>query len=222
MVGEEGVAALWLDDLPDGAEIAAGLRAPGAEDTRRVEWHVDPIDGTVNFVRGLEQHCFSVGARDLSTGEWLAGLVAAPMLHTVWFARTGRGAWRTAALPGAPGADPTFVRLLGTPAGRRGRVVATGFGYSPALRARQFTVLPRVMEGFDDLRRGGSAALDLCAAAEGRVNAYYERDLGIYDWAAGALIAEEAGLAVQRPDGPGELTIVADTAERLDFLRERA
>lgn len=235
VIGEEGVAALSLEDLPGGAELAAGLCGPGAGDSARIEWHVDPIDGTVNFVRGLEQHCFSIGAKDLATGQWLVGLVAAPALRTVWFARAGQGAWRTGALPGAvprasggdatsppPSHEDSFVRLAGTPAGRRGRVVATGFGYSPALRAIQLAALPLVMEGFDDLRRGGSAALDLCAAAEGRVNAYYERDLGVYDWAAGALIAEEAGLAVQRPDGPGELTIVADTAERLEFLRARA
>ncbi|USQ79263.1 inositol monophosphatase family protein [Ornithinimicrobium faecis] len=222
VIGEEGVAALSLDDLPGGAEIAAGLRGCGAGDSPRIEWHVDPIDGTVNFVRGLEQHCFSIGARDLTTGEWLAGLVAAPALHSVWFARAGQGAWRTGALPGSTTPAPPFVRLAGTPAGRRGQVVATGFGYSPALRAIQLTALPEVMEGFDDLRRSGSAALDLCAAAEGRVNAYFERDLGVYDWAAGTLIAEEAGLAVQRPSGPGELTIVADTADRLEFLRARA
>jgi myo-inositol-1(or 4)-monophosphatase len=74
------------------------------------------------------------------------------------------------------------------------------------------------MEGFDDIRRAGSAAIDLCLAAEGRVNAYYERGLGVYDWAAGALIAEEAGLQVLRPVEPFDPLIAADTAERFEFI----
>lgn len=270
VVGEEGAAGMSLAEVPGGEAIEAGLvGGPGesgeAGETSRdargagvpgseadgddlvggdvpaaVEWHVDPIDGTVNFVRGIEHHCFSIGGKDASTGEWIVGLVAAPALRTVWFARRGRGAWRTDALPtpgvaqasGGPSAadprpapseaSPRFVRLAGTPAGRRGRVVATGFGYAPERRAVQLAALGAIMEEFDDIRRAGSAAIDLCMAAEGRVNAYYERGLGIYDWAAGALIAEEAGLHVLRPHRREDPFVAADTAERFDFLRARA
>ncbi|GAA4284277.1 hypothetical protein GCM10022261_18080 [Brevibacterium daeguense] len=221
VVGEEGAEAKTPADVPVGGGLSALLlnsSASAGDPDSRIEWHVDPIDGTVNFVRGMEHHCFSIGGRDASTGEWVIGLVAAPQLRTVWFARSGLGAWKAAALP-QPGGTSEFVRLRGTPPARRGRVVATGFSYTPERREIQFADLVRVMDGFDDIRRAGSAAIDLCLAAEGRVNAYYERGLGIYDWAAGALIAEEAGLQVLRPVEPFDPMIAADTAQRFEFIR---
>ena len=217
------------DLAPGGA--AAAEHASGAD--RLIEWHVDPIDGTVNYVRGIEQHCFSVGGRDPESGRWVIGLVAAPALRTVWFARAGGGAWKVPGLPGpvearATSANPLLVpgelaytRLSGTPDGRRGRVLATGFSYSPERRTLQLAALGRIMEEFDDIRRAGSAAVDLCYAAEGRVNAYCEYGINVYDWAGGAVVAEEAGLTVQRPDGEERLCIAADTPERFAFLRER-
>lgn len=276
MVGEEGAAARALAEVPGGDRIAARLLAgPGAPERasaaeaapagaadadRPIEWHVDPIDGTVNYVRGIEQHCFSIGGRDPETGRWVIGLVAAPALRTVWFARTGGGAWMTTGLPGpATTADPggtarpattanpaaasgpaatsspatpapanpllvpgelEYTRLSGTPRGRRGRVLATGFSYSPERRTLQLAALGRIMEEFDDIRRAGSAAVDLCYAAEGRVNAYCEYGINVYDWAGGAIVAEEAGLTVLRPAGESKLCIAADTPERFAFLRE--
>ena len=209
MVGEEGAAARALADVEGGEQVAellvqaagAGLRSqtnPGAA----LVWHVDPIDGTVNFVRGIEHFCFSVGARLASADPaspddgWVAGLVAAPLLDRVWFAVGGR-AW---AAPLAILTDPTAAarELDGSGAPASGRVVATGFGYAPERRAVQLAALARVMEDFDDVRRCGSAAIDLCMAAEGRVNAYYERGLGVYDYAGGAYIAQCAGRFVHR------------------------
>lgn len=236
MIGEEGSSARALGELPDeGDEIAALLLAGGSGEhvTHPIEWHVDPIDGTVNYVRGIEQHCFSIGGRDPETGDWVVGLVAAPALRAVWFARAGGGAWRTSALPGRvpegtsvrnpllATEDVEYSRLSGTPEGRRGRVLATGFSYSPERRAVQLAALGRLMEGFDDIRRAGSAAVDLCYAAEGRVNAYCEYGINVYDWAGGAVVAEEAGLTVQRPHGEEKLCIAADTPERFAFIRER-
>ena len=177
-------------------------RAEPADGRGAVEWHIDPIDGTVNFVRGIEHFCFSAGARlqtaDPSSADdgWVAGLVAAPMLDRVWFARAGT-AWVAplAALtnPGVP-----VRELTGSSAPTTGRVVATGFGYAAKRRAQQLAALGDVMAQFDDVRRCGSAAVDLCMAAEGRVNAYYERGLGVYDFAGGAYIAECAGRFVRR------------------------
>ena len=244
-------------DLADHADHAghadpADPMAP-AEDPGRVEWHIDPIDGTVNFVRGIEHFCFSAGARLQSAAPeapddgWVAGLVAAPMLDRVWFARAGV-AW---VAPLSALTDPsTPVRpLTGSTAPTTGRVVATGFGYAEDRRAQQLAALGRVMAQFDDIRRCGSAAIDLCMAAEGRVNAYYERGLGVYDFAGGAYVAECAGRFVHRRadsflrEGTGasiavprpvtapqasqaapnalvspELTVVADTRERFEFL----
>lgn len=211
MVGEESAAARALADVEGGEQVAellvqaaeagAGLRSqanPGAA----LVWHVDPIDGTVNFVRGIEHFCFSVGVRLASADPaspddgWVAGLVAAPLLDRVWFAVDGR-AW---AAPLAILTDPTAAarELDGSGAPASGRVVATGFGYAAERRAVQLAALARVMEDFDDVRRCGSAAIDLCMAAEGRVNAYYERGLGVYDYAGGAYIAQCAGRFVHR------------------------
>ena len=231
MVGEEGAAARALADVEGGEQVAellvqaaeagAGLRSqqrPGEDasvggatgveatgasaDWSDLVWHVDPIDGTVNFVRGIEHFCFSVGVRQASADPaapddgWVAGLVAAPLLDRVWFAAGGR-AWSA---PLAILTDPTTAarELTGGGAPASGRVVATGFGYAPERRAVQLAALARVMEDFDDVRRCGSAAIDLCMAAEGRVNAYYERGLGVYDYAGGAYIAQCAGRFVHR------------------------
>ena len=231
MVGEEGAAARALADVEGGEQVegllaqaaeagaalrsqqrpgedasvggATGVEATGASaDWSDLVWHVDPIDGTVNFVRGIEHFCFSVGVRQASADPaapddgWVAGLVAAPLLDRVWFAAGGR-AWSA---PLAILTDPTTAarELTGGGAPASGRVVATGFGYAPERRAVQLAALARVMEDFDDVRRCGSAAIDLCMAAEGRVNAYYERGLGVYDYAGGAYIAQCAGRFVHR------------------------
>ena len=231
MVGEEGAAARALADVEGGEQVegllaqaaeagaalrsqqrpgedasvggATGVEATGASaDWSDLVWHVDPIDGTVNFVRGIEHFCFSVGVRQASADPaapddgWVAGLVAAPLLDRVWFAVDGR-AW---AAPLAILTDPTTAarELTGGGAPASGRVVATGFGYAAERRAVQLAALGRVMEDFDDVRRCGSAAIDLCMAAEGRVNAYYERGLGVYDYAGGAYIAQCAGRFVHR------------------------
>ncbi|WP_051297873.1 inositol monophosphatase family protein [Brevibacterium album] len=224
MVGEENSASLSLDEHAAGAEIRELLHGGGSgpaddlESSGRFEWHVDPIDGTVNFVRGIEHYCFSVGVRVLpgthESGDadragsadepvtadadagWTAGLVAAPALGRIWFAREGR-AW-TAPLAALTDPDVEARPLTGASAPTSGRVVATGFGYAPERRAQQLASLALVMEEFDDIRRCGSAALDLCMAAEGRVNAYYERGLGVYDFAGGAYIAQSAGRYVRR------------------------
>ena len=231
MVGEEGAAARALADVEGGEQVegllaqaaeagaalrsqqrpgedasvggATGVEATGASaDWSDLVWHVDPIDGTVNFVRGIEHFCFSVGVRQASADPaapddgWVAGLVAAPLLDRVWFAAGGR-AWSA---PLAILTDPTTAarELTGGGAPASGRVVATGFGYAAERRAVQLAALGRVMEDFDDVRRCGSAAIDLCMAAEGRVNAYYERGLGVYDYAGGAYIAQCAGRFVHR------------------------
>ncbi|WP_349829098.1 inositol monophosphatase family protein [Brevibacterium litoralis] len=245
MVGEEGGGVLHLQDDAWGPVPPDHVTAP-IDHPDPIEWHVDPIDGTVNFVRRMEHHCFSIGGRDARTGEWLVGLVASPALATTWFARKGKGAWKSPRLPQphsyvdplgtqivdgvdhSEGEPRPFrpkrlgTRLHGAPAERSGQVVATGFGYSPERRAQQFPALLQVMEKFDDVRRCGAAAIDLCLAAEGRVDAYFERGLGTYDWAAGALIAEEAGLTVYRPEEKGDVAIAATDAELFTWIRKFA
>ncbi|MER7621704.1 inositol monophosphatase family protein [Streptomyces sp. NPDC126503] len=167
--------------------------------TSGVRWVIDPLDGTVNYLYGLPSWCVSIAAeRD---GETVVGVVEAPMRGETYHAVLGGGA--------RCGERPLAVR----PAPELGQaLVATGFGYLPERRARQAEVVRHVIPRVRDIRRGGSAAIDLCDVAAGRVDAYYERGLNPWDLAAGALIAREAGaLTGGRPGEPesGDLVVAA-------------
>lgn len=155
-----------------------------------IRWSVDPLDGTTNFIRNIVYYATSVAAVD-SGGEWLAGVVHAPALDRVYWASKGQGAWVR---------ERGQVRELHGPvAGRAGAIVGSGFSYHPGQRTHQLGELGELVAGHGDLRRIGSAALDLCMVADGTLDAYIERGLNEHDWAAAALIAEEAGAVVRRP-----------------------
>ena len=153
-------------------------------------WSIDPLDGTTNFIRNIVYYGTSVAVAD-PDGVWLAGVVNAPALGKLFYASRGQGAWLE------EGGQVT--RLNGPEPGRPGQILASGFSYDPEVRAEQASALAGFMEGFADLRRLGSAALDLCLVADGTHDAYGERGLNEHDFAAGALIAEEAGCWVRRP-----------------------
>ncbi|MBP2473541.1 myo-inositol-1(or 4)-monophosphatase [Crossiella equi] len=155
-----------------------------------VRWVVDPIDGTVNYLYGLPQYSVSVAAE--VGGLAVAAAVVEPAAGRVWSAARGRGA----TLDGEPlraGATTELPLAL----------VATGFSYSAERRARQADLVAGVLRGVRDIRRGGSAAIELCSVAAGWVDAFYEHGLGHWDWAGGGLIAEEAGAVVRRPRADG-------------------
>jgi myo-inositol-1(or 4)-monophosphatase len=178
-----GIAAERPDDGVVGEE---GANRPARSGVR---WVIDPIDGTTNFVYGHHQVSISIAAQ--LDGETVVGLVDAPLLGERFTATLGGGAWL----------GPR--RLACSDAGDLGRaLVGTGFGYAPERRARQAQVLTTVLPRVRDIRRLGSAALDLCWVASGRLDAYYETGLNLWDLAAGALIAREAGACV-RPLRPG-------------------
>lgn len=165
-----------------------------------VRWVVDPIDGTVNFLYGIPAYAVSLAA--MVDGVSVAGAVADVRNGEVFSAGRGRGASVTAAgirqtLRCNAVTDLSMV-LLGT-----------GFGYEKARRAAQAALLARILPQVRDVRRLGSAALDLCMVAAGRLDAHYEHGLNLWDWAAGALIAAEAGAAVLTPDRPGGLLVAA-------------
>ncbi|REE02464.1 inositol monophosphatase family protein [Citricoccus muralis] len=177
-------------------------------------WSIDPLDGTTNFIRGIAQFCTSVAVEgptgmvsaEHQDGEtrWLAGAVVAPALGRTWYASAGGGAFSTVDTPGIPQADlpPASgepVQLNGPLVGRSGRLLATGFAYAGERRDFQLGALAALMPHFGDVRRIGAAALDLCMVADGTLDAYAEFGIQEHDWAAGALIAEEAGVPVQRP-----------------------
>ena len=242
MVGEEGAAALDpVEFFPEEflAELSCfdqevGRLVEQSEPGSRLEWHVDPIDGTVNYVRGIEHHAFSVGVclpapdgsheagGEAAGGEgtpagrpdrrrWLFGLVASPGLNATWLGAEGLGSYRVEGRVGSESLPAQ--RLHGTPAGLSGRLLATGFAYTGSNRGPQLAKLENLMDGYDDIRRCGAASVDLCMVAEGKVNSYAERGLGIYDYAGGAIIAEEAGIKVVRGGGGGPTAAAATQAE---------
>jgi myo-inositol-1(or 4)-monophosphatase len=172
-----------------------GLDRPGDSGWR---WIVDPLDGTVNYLYGRDQWAVSIAVED-PDGAVVAGVVLAPALGRTYTAVRGQGSW----LDGR--------RLAVRPATALARaVIGTGFSYDAATRAAQAAVLARLLPSVADIRRGGSAALDLAAVASGRIDAFYENDLSVWDWAAGALLAAEAGAAVSGLPGPhGRSGVVA-------------
>jgi myo-inositol-1(or 4)-monophosphatase len=186
--------------------------------TSGVRWVVDPIDGTVNFLYGLPAYAVSIAAEVDGRAE--VGVVLNVATGELFTAVRGEGAWLT-----APGA--AAMRLHGSaPASLEQALVATGFGYRVEQRRRQGAVVAALLPEVRDIRRHGSAALQLCAAAAGRVDAYYELDLKPWDHAAGALVAAEAGLVVTgtggRPFGEPLAVAVAPTvAQPLLELLER-
>src|SRR5690625_4475724 len=168
-------------------------------------WSIDPLDGTTNFIRGLPHYCSSVAVE--YHGQWIAAAIVAPALGRSWWAAAGSGAYTSIDGPldvGLTGRPAEPVRLAGPVLGRSGRLLASGFAYDSARRVFQFAQLQRILgDGdFADMRRAGSAALDLCLVADGTLDAYAEYGLQEYDWAAGALITEEAGVPVRRAAWP--------------------
>jgi myo-inositol-1(or 4)-monophosphatase len=177
-----------------------------------VRWIVDPLDGTVNYLYGLPDWAVSVAAE--VDGAVVAGAVFVPRRDELFSAATGGGAWLSSGALDWRGEDTAPpVKLAcnaGVPLDRA--LVATGFGYEAGRRLVQGAVVAGVLPRVRDIRRGGSAAVDLCSVASGSVDAYYERGVNLWDIAAGALIASEAGAQVTglhgRPAGPS-MTLAA-------------
>jgi len=170
-----------------------------------ISWVVDPLDGTVNFLFAIPQWSVSVAVRDAA--GTIAGAVFDPNRDELFYA-TREGPARIDGPRGAvelahrAGADASHERLTGEDAGPGGEdlasaMVATGLAYDADVRRAQARVLERVVPRVRDIRRFGSAALDLAWTAAGRFDAYYERSVKQWDIAAGALICERAGLQIR-------------------------
>jgi myo-inositol-1(or 4)-monophosphatase len=201
-----------------GEDGVLGEEGAEREGTSGVRWVVDPIDGTVNFLYGLPAYAVSIAAE--VDGRTEVGVVLNVATGELFTAARGQGAWLS-----APGA--ASMQLHGSaPASLEQTLVATGFGYRAEQRRAQGAVVARLLPEVRDIRRHGSAALELCAAAAGRVDAYYELGLKPWDHEAGALVAAEAGLVVSgiggRPFGQPMAVAAAPTiAEPLLNLLER-
>jgi myo-inositol-1(or 4)-monophosphatase len=183
---------------PDDLILAEEGGQDRAESSTGVRWVVDPLDGTVNYLYGLADWAVSIAVE--VDGAIVAGVVEVPERGETFFAVRGDGAW----LSRRGGAATRQHCNTGVPLDRA--LVATGFGYEAERRKGQGQVVAELLPRVRDIRRGGSAAVDLCMVAAGRVDASYERGLNYWDYAAGGCVAREAGAMVGglsgRPESP--------------------
>jgi len=195
-----------------------GEEGAARESRSGIRWVIDPLDGTTNYLYRHPGFSVSIAAErlDPSTiddgvqrGELLVGVVIDPVLDDVFRATRGAGSTRN----GRPIRCSTVTDL-----GQA--LLATGFSYDPERRARQAGVIAGMIDRVRDIRRVGSAALDLCSVACGRVDAYAELGLKPWDMAAGTLIAREAGARVQNLHGgpPSSLSVIAAPPALMEAL----
>jgi myo-inositol-1(or 4)-monophosphatase len=187
---EELIRSRILAARPGDALLGEEGGQTGGTGDAPVRWVIDPLDGTVNYLYGLADWAVSIAAE--ASGVVLAGAVFVPRRGEMFTAVRGGGGWLESAA-----AEGDRVRLRcrpGVPLEQA--LVATGFGYQAGRRKVQGEVVAALLPRVRDIRRAGVAAVDLCSVAAGRVDAYYERGLNQWDYAAGALIAAEAGAVV--------------------------
>jgi myo-inositol-1(or 4)-monophosphatase len=198
-----GLARLRPDDAVVSEESAATLGATA------VRWLVDPLDGTVNYLYGIPHYAVSIAAE--VDGVLAAGVVLDVERRLVYAATRGGGA----TCEGRPLACSTQTTLPQS-------LLATGFSYDVEQRSLQARSMLQVLPAVRDIRRFGSAALDLCAVASGQVDAFFESGMHKWDWAAGALIAREAGARVDGLQGrsPGRHTTLAANPVLFDRVHD--
>lgn len=208
-VGSKSSATDMVSDADREAEAAirSRLHAVRPEDailgeehgedpgTSGLRWVIDPLDGTTNFLFGLPQWCVSVACEDSEGG--LVGVVHDPCHAETFTAARGRGSFLGGRRLSVSQKNDLSDAL-----------VATGYSYLPDERAAEAEQLRRVLPRVRDVRRLGSAALDLAWTAAGRFDAYYETPTHHWDWAAGVVLVREAGGVVSElepvgPSGPG-------------------
>jgi myo-inositol-1(or 4)-monophosphatase len=200
---EDLVRRLLKEETPAAGVLGeeGGETAPGA----RLQWVIDPLDGTVNFLYGVPLFAVSIAAA--LDGEVVAGAVVDVLRNELFSAHLGGGARRD----GAPICVSSCASLPDA-------LVATGFSYQAELRSLQGEVAHRLLGRARDLRCFGSAALHLCWVACARMDGYFQRDTEIWDRAAGALIADEAGARVELPCPENDDLVMAAAPEVFDDL----
>jgi myo-inositol-1(or 4)-monophosphatase len=202
LAAEQAIRELLAARRPEDGFL--GEEGGGEDGTSGLRWIVDPLDGTINFLFGIPQWCVSVAVAD--EAGTVAGAVYDPGREELFTAtREGsallRGPTETIELEGRRD-DPRGSGSEGD-SGLSTAMVATGLAYDATVRAAQARVLAELVPQVRDIRRLGSAALDLCWTAAGRYDAYYERTVKPWDIAAGELICRRAGLEiVELADAP--------------------
>ncbi|HEY8339187.1 MAG TPA: inositol monophosphatase family protein [Egibacteraceae bacterium] len=186
------------DDGLMGEEGAARRGSSG------LRWVLDPLDGTVNYLYGFPAWAVSVACEDDDGAR--VGVVHDALRGETFTAVRGAGAHLLV------GDAPPQPLRVNDPVALEQALVATGFSYDRGDRRRQAAVVAKVLPTVRDIRRGGSAALDLCSVAAGRVDGYYEDTTSRWDWAAGALVAREAGAVVTPLSSPSARRGVDDRA----------
>ncbi len=207
---EAAIRALLAERRPGDAILGEEGGETAATGESSVRWVVDPLDGTVNYLFRYPQWSVSVAAED-ADGTALAGVVFDPLRDEELSATRSGSLLRD----GAPVAQQPRAATLDV------ALVATGFGYDAAVRARQADVLRHVLPRVRDVRRGGSAALDLAWTALGRCDAYWERGVKAWDIAAGGLLCARAGLELHElpaADGMPSGLLAAPPALAADLL----
>jgi myo-inositol-1(or 4)-monophosphatase len=213
---EELVVSRLLGARPDDGVLGEeGASRPG---TSGVRWVVDPIDGTVNFLYGLAGYAVCIAAE--VAGRVEVGVVLDVAAGELFTAVRGGGARLTA---GTAAPEPLHVS---DPPSLDRALVGTGFGYRVEQRRAQGAVVAQLLPLVRDIRRRGSSALDLCAVAAGRLDAYYELHLNPWDHAAAGLVAAEAGAVLSGLHGrpfaePMALAAAPPVAGPLRELLER-
>ena len=200
VLGEEGGQTAGAS-LPD----VSGVGDSGAPaGTSQVRWVVDPLDGTVNYLYGLPDWAVSIAAE--VDGTVVAGVVEVPRFGETFTAVAGLGAWLHR------GGSAIALRCT-SGVSLSQALIGTGFGYDSGRRQVQGDIIAALLPHVRDIRRGGSAAVDLCSVAAGRMDAFFERGLNYWDYAAGGLIAREAGARVGGLAGRQESTSMAVAAD---------
>jgi myo-inositol-1(or 4)-monophosphatase len=197
VAAESAIRSVLAERRPGDAILGEEGGASGDGDLR---WVVDPLDGTVNYLFGIPVFAVSVACED--AGGARAGVVLDPLRNECFSStRAGPPSLNGSPIDGVERASELSLAM-----------VATGFSYDAGVRARQAEAVGRVLPRARDIRRAGSAALDLCWCACGRYDAFYERGLHAWDVAAGLLIASRAGLEVRElaaTDGEPDGVLVA-------------
>jgi myo-inositol-1(or 4)-monophosphatase len=200
---EELVRERLREATPRAGVLAEEGGTSGAAE--RLQWVIDPLDGTINFLYGVPVFAVSIAAA--VDGEVVAGAVVDVLRDELFSASAGAGARRNGVPIRASGCTELPDAL-----------VATGFSYQASVRSLQGEVAQRLLSRARDVRCFGSAALELCWVACGRLDGYYQRDTEVWDRAAGALIAEEAGARVELPCPENGDLVIAATAGVFDEL----
>ena len=174
--------------------------------SERLQWVVDPLDGTINFLYGLPIFAISIGAA--IDGEVVAGAVVDCVRGDVFSAAIGHGARRNDLSIQVTGCTELCSALI-----------TTGFSYQPELRAQQGDIIRALLPLCRDIRCFGSAALQLCWVGAGWLDGYFERDTKLWDFTAGALIAHEAGASIEMPCPENDGLMMATTPAIFAQLR---